>query len=111
MFGVYLHVLIYFQLEMVVQIGMPPKSYAVKKNFPYARFLNYEITKLRESGMIDVILARNQFRPPQCQDQESEETNQEKMSLQKVILPFTLILIGMTLACIILSIENIYDRI
>ena len=96
---------------MVVQIGMPPKSFAVKKNFPYARFLNYEITKLRESGMIDVILTRNQFKPPQCQDQETEETNQEKISLQKVILPFTLILIGMIFACIVLSIENCFNSI
>ena len=90
---------------MVVRINNAYNSFGVKKKLPYTRFMNYEISKLRESGMLDLILERNAIKPPQCLEEENED---KEISLQKVIFPFSVVMIGIVFASIIVCIENCY---
>jgi hypothetical protein len=79
-------------------------SFGVTKKFPFARFMNHEITRLRGSGMLDAILEKHGMKKPIC-----EETNDEvkSISIQKVILPFVIVSLGMTLALLILAAEKL----
>ncbi len=83
-------------------------SIGVRKQLPYVCFMNYEISKLRHSGMLDLMLKRHSFKQPQCLDEEHDDSYDQKVALHKVILPFTVILTGIGIAFIILTIENFY---
>ena len=83
-------------------------SIGVKKQLPYIRFMNYEITKLVGSGAIDVLLKRHaSFKQPKCSDEENGHLHQnQKVTLHKVILPFIIMLTGLPIAFVILIVEN-----
>ena len=85
---------------------MAPDSYGVRKDLPYTRFMNYEINKLRQSGMLDVIVGRYSFRQQQCPD--DEDSHDKEVSFHKLILPFCVIIVGIGIAFAILSIEKFY---
>ena len=44
---------------MVIFIPMAYNSFGVRKDLPYIPFMNYDISKLRESGGLDVLLERS----------------------------------------------------
>ena len=92
---------------MIIQKGTALSSYGVRKNLPYVRFMNYEISRLRQSGMLDVMLERYSVRQPQC---SIEENLHDKISFYKLILPFSIILVGIGIAFVILGIEYLYNN-
>ena len=94
---------------MVVRISKAHISIGVRKQLPYVRFMNYEISKLRQSGMLDVMLKRHSFILPQCSDEENEDSYEQQVALNKVIKPFSVILTGMGIAFLILSAESFYN--
>ena len=94
---------------MVVGLSRAYKSIGVRKQLPYVPFMNYEISKLRQSGMLDVKLKRHSFILPQCSDEENEDSYDQQVALNKVIKPFSVILTGMGIAFLILSIEHFYN--
>ena len=87
---------------------MAYNSFGVRKDLPYIPFMNYEISKLRESGMLDVMFERNSYKNPKCLDENDKKSNNHEVSMYKVILPFSIIPIGIFIAFIILSIEQLY---
>ena len=87
---------------------MAYNSFGVRKDLPYIPFMNYEISKLRESGMLDVMFERNSYKNPKCLDENDKKSNNHEVSIHKVILPFSIIPIGIFIAFIILSIEQLY---
>ena len=93
---------------MVIFIPMAYNSFGVRKDLPYIPFMNYEISKLREYGMLDVLFERNSYKKTQCLDEDNKESKNHEVSIHKVILPFSIIPIGILIAFIILSIEQLY---
>ena len=79
-------------------------SFGVKKGFPFSPFLNFEITKMRGSGLLQLINQRNALKKPLCAD-ETTFDGKVKIKIQKVIFPFCIILLGVIFSVIILSIE------
>ena len=73
--------------------------------------MNYQITKLRQSGMVDILLERNSLKQPQCLADESENSNDQKVPLHKVILPFSIIIIGIGIAFTVLSGEHLFNTL
>ena len=90
---------------------MSYNSFGVKKNWPYLRSMNYQITKLRQSGMVDILLERNSLKQPQCLADESKNSNDQKVPLHKVILPFSIIIIGIGIAFTVLSGEHLFNTL
>ena len=85
-------------------------SFGIWKGLPFVRFLNYEIAKLRESGMLKIILLRNnQEAQKNCEDFERNEDN-VPLSFQKIIFLFSLLSLGMIISFIMLAIENIISK-
>ena len=79
-------------------------SFGVKKGFPFSPFLNFEITKMKGSGLLQLIIQRNALKKPSCTEEVTfDDKNQIK--IQKVIFPFSIILLGVIFSVIILSIE------
>ena len=79
-------------------------SFGVKKGFPFSPFLNLEITKMRGSGLLQLINQRNALKKPLCTE-EATFDGKVKIKIQKVIFPFSIILLGVIFSVIILSIE------
>ena len=88
-------------------MGTALSTYGLKKNLPYARFINYEITKLRQSGMLDLISERYSLKQPKCLEEDSQN---KKVSFYKLILPFSIIFVGISIAFVILSVEHFYFK-
>ena len=88
-------------------MGTAISTYGLKKNLPYARFINYEITKLRQSGMLDLMSERYSLKQPKCLEEDSQN---KKVSFYKLILPFSIIFVGIGIAFIILSVEHFYSK-
>ena len=96
---------------MLVFLPMSYNSFGVRKNWPYLRSMNYQITKLRQSGMVDILLERNSLKQPQCLADESENSNDQKVPLHKVMLPFSIIIIGIGIAFTVLSAEHLFNTL
>ena len=88
-------------------MGTALSTYGLRKNLPYARFINYEITKLRQSGMLDLMSERYSLKQPKCLEEDSQN---KKVSFYKLILPFSIILVGIGIAFVILSAEHFYSK-
>ena len=83
---------------------MTPASFGVKKGFPFSTFVNLEFTKMRGSGLLQRIIKRNALKKPLCTE-EVPFDDKVKIKIQKVIFPFSIILLGVIFSVIILSIE------
>ena len=94
--------LILFQLEMVVPIKFTASSVVIKKESPYTRFLNHQISKLRTSGIMQELLEKHATRKPLCQTKEKSKS----IHFQKVIFPFFVYMIGVISALAIFFIEK-----
>ena len=79
-------------------------SFGVKKGFPFSPFLNFELTKMRGSGLLQLINQRNALKKPLCTE-EATFDDRVQIKIQKVIFPFCIILLGIICSVIILSIE------
>ena len=83
-------------------INFAGSTFVVKKGLPYTVFLNYHISRLRNSGTLQQILRKHDPKEPTCISEEKTKS----IHIQKVIFPFTIFWIGLLLSLAILLIEN-----
>ena len=88
---------------MVVPIKFTDSSIVIKKESPYTRLLNHQISKLRQSGIMQELLVKHATKKPLCQTKE----NSKSIHFQKVVFPFFVYMIGVISALAIFFIENI----
>ena len=89
---------------MIVPFKTPlPLSFGVRKGWPYKRFLNFHLNKMRDNGLLQNILERNAFKKHSC------ETQDGPISIQftKMIFPFIIFLLGGTIAVSLLFAEKV----
>ena len=84
---------------MVVKMPDILGSIGVKKAFPLTRFLNNELNKIRGSGVLQNIMAISKQNCPL-------DEKQTPITLQKMVLLFTVFLLGGILSIIIFIIEK-----
>ena len=80
-----------------------PLSFGVRKGWPYKRFLNHQLNKMRDNGQLQNILERNAIKKHSC------ETQDGPISIQftKMIFPFIIFLLGGTIAVSISFAEKV----
>ena len=78
-------------------------SFGVRKGWPYKRFLNHHLNKMRDNGLLQNILERNAFKKNSC------ETQDGPISIQftKMIFPFIIFLLGGTIAVSLFFAEKV----
>ena len=91
---------------MVVPIKFPVSTMVIQKKWPFTKFLNCEISMLRESGIMQHLLEKHATKKPLCQTEEKPKPIQFK----KVIFPFFVYIIGVISALAIFFIENIITK-
>ena len=97
---------------MVVPFKLFDSTFGIKKKFPFANFMNYEIRKFQESGMLQLILERyDDLKQTRCYGQDSSNEEVVSLKYQKVIFPFVIIIGGFFLACVFLGLEAIFHCI
>ena len=84
---------------MVVKMPDILGSIGVKKAFPLTRFLNNELNKIRGSGVLQNIMAISKQNCPQ-------DEKQMPITLHKMVLLFTVFVLGGILSIIIFIIER-----
>ena len=88
---------------MVVPIKFTDSSIVIKKESPYTRFLNHQISKLRRSGIMQHLLEKHATKKPVCQTEEKSKS----IHFKKVIFPFFVYMIGIISALAIFFVEKI----
>ena len=81
-------------------------TFGIKKGLPYTPFLNFEIIKLQSSGVIQLILERHALKKPACRMKKSFDDNVQ-IRFQKVIFPFSIIILGIVCSIMFLTVEVI----
>ena len=89
---------------MVVPIKFTDSSIVIKKESPYTRLLNHQISKLRTSGIMQELLEKHATKKPLCQ---TKETKSKSIHFKKVVFPFFVYMIGLISALAIFFIEKI----
>ena len=84
---------------MVVKMQNVVASFGVRKGLPFTKFLNYELNKLRGSGVLQNILA---VPVPNCPLDE----NLMPIAFSKTVSLFTLFVLGGILSIIMLIVEK-----
>ena len=84
---------------MVVKMQDVMGSFGVKKGLPFTKFLNFELNKLRESGVLQNSLAVPKKNCPQ-------DDNLMPITFHKMIFLFTVFVFGGTLSVIIFIMER-----
>ena len=84
---------------MVVKMQDTLSSIGVKKDLPVTKFLNYELNKLRGSGVLQNVLARPRLNCPL-------DENLTPITFYKVVFLFTVFILGVILSSIIIIIEK-----
>ena len=88
---------------MVVKMQEALMSIGVKKDLPYTKFLNRELSELRGSGVLQNILAIPKLTCPL--DEELIP-----ITFSKIIFLFTIFVLGGTLSIIIFIIEKAFSK-
>ena len=78
-------------------------SFGVRKGWPYKRFLNHHLNRMRENGQLQSILERNALKKHSCQTQDSPISIQ----FTKMIFPFIIFLVGGTVAVSLFFAEKV----
>ena len=86
---------------MVVPMEFPGSSFVMRKGLPYTSFFNYQINQLRGSGILQYIYKKHNLKTPSCDPEEKLHS----ISLQKVVFPFLIYIIGAILAFVIFIVE------
>ena len=88
---------------MVIKIPGVLESIGVKKDLPFTKFLNYELNKLRGSGVLQNILtAPKQSRPI--------NENPTPITFSKMVFLFTVFVLGGTVSILIFIIERAISK-
>ena len=80
-----------------------PLSFGVRKGWPYKRFLNFHLNRMRDNGQLQNILERNAFKKHSCQTQDGPISIQ----FTKMIFPFIIFLLGGTIAVSLFFVEKV----
>ena len=89
----------HLQVEMIVKMQDDLASIGVKKALPFTKFLNYQLNKLRGSGVLQNALAVPMKNCPQ-------DDNLMPITFHKMIFLFTVFVLGGTLSIIIFIVER-----
>ena len=84
---------------MVVKMQDVMGSFGVKKGLPFTKFLNYELNKLRASGVLQNVLTIPKQSCPL-------EENPMPITLSKTVFLFTVFVLGGILSIIIFIVES-----
>ena len=84
---------------MVVKMQDVMGSFGVKKGLPFTKFLNYELNKLRASGVLQNVLAIPKQSCPL-------DENPMPITLSKTVFLFTVFVLGGLLSIIIFIVES-----
>ena len=90
---------------MVVPVKFTDSSFVIKKESPYTRFLNHQISKLRRSGIMQHLLEKYAAKKPSCETEENSKS--KSIHFKKVIFPFFVYMIGIISALAIFFVEKI----
>ena len=88
---------------MIVEVSSTATSFAARKGLPYTEFLDIEVGKLKENGMIKNYLRRDNYYLP-CPDQ-NDSNGVFPIIFEKVILAFSIFFIGVIIALIFMVLE------
>ena len=97
----------------MVTIEGIPVSIGMKKGSPYTPFLNYQINKLRMTGILQNTLTRHEIKSP-CEGHEghiNEGDDLISISIEKVVFLFTILIVGGVTSALLLLIEKVIAAI
>ena len=89
---------------MIFDFSSLYQSFGLRKGSPYREFLNVEIIRLKEIGMIQNALNRDAIQP-NCPNQDIEEGGTGPIIFEKVVLPFTIFSAGVLFALVFMILE------
>ena len=101
-------------MEAVVTIEGIPVSIGMKKGSPYTPFLNYQINKLRMTGILQNTLTRHEMIKNPCEGHEGhidEGDGPISISIKKVLFLFTILIVGSVTSALVLFIEKVIAAI
>ena len=81
-------------------------TYGVRRGLPYFQFLQIEVGKLIENGLLQNYLRRGAPKSPNCSGQNTKEERADAIRFEKVVLPFIIFGIGSIFAVIMLAFEK-----
>ncbi len=79
-------------------------SFAFPKESPYTGFFNFQVLRILETGVLNIVNQRHSDG-----DQECDDKREAALSFVKVISLFAILAIGCTCSIILLSAESIFD--
>ena len=92
-------------MEAVVTIEGIPVSIGMKKGSPYTPFLNYQINKLRMTGILQNTLTRHEMIKNPC-GHIDEGDGPISISIKKVVFLFVILIVGSVTSALVLFIEK-----
>ena len=72
---------------------------------PYTQFLQIEVLKLKQYGVLQNILEKYATKP-NCNNQNADGESADSIRFEKVVLPFAIFAIGSVFAVIIVAFEK-----
>ena len=88
---------------MVVKMQDGLGSIGVKKDLPFTKFLNYELNKLRESGILQNILVNLKENCPL-------DENPKAITFSKMVFLFAVFVLGGILSILIFILERTFSK-
>ena len=88
---------------MLVKMQETLSSIGVKKDLPFTKFLNYEVNKLRESGILQNILANPKEKCPL-------DENPKAITSSKMVFLFAVFVLGGILSIFIFIFEKAFSN-
>ena len=95
----------YLQLELIVKAGNEHTTFGLKRGLPYNQFLQIEVVKLKQYGVLQNILKKYAAKP-NCNNQNANGESADSIRFEKVVLPFAIFAIGSVFAIIIVAFEK-----
>lgn len=98
-----------FQLDLVTKIHVYDASFGVSKGFPYAKYMNHQLLKMKEQGALGHFFYRHQVQWPECKvppGVNAEEKDWNGLTLKKVIFLFLVVWAGFLFALLIFVAEK-----
>jgi hypothetical protein len=94
---------------LIVKAGNEHTTYGVKRGLPYTQFLQIEVVKLKQYGVLQNILEKYALKP-NCNGQNTNGESAASIRFEKVVLPFTIFAIGSIFAIIIMAFEKCLSK-
>ena len=92
-------------MELIVKAGNEHTTFGLKRGLPYTQFLQIEVVKLKQYGVLQNILEKYATKP-NCNSQNADGESADSIRFEKVVLPFAIFAIGSVFAIIIITFEK-----